>query len=156
MLIIKIKEQIVLFFATGTYLGYLPKAPGTFGTLWGIPFFYVLSKLSPLFSLLVLLVGTVFAIFISSLASTVMDMKDPGSIVIDEIIGYGFAVFMLPFNLKTVVLTFIFFRIFDIAKPWPIKLADEKIKGGTGIVIDDIMAGIFTCIIVHIIIKFWK
>ncbi len=137
-----IKSRVIMFLATGTYTGYFPLAPGTVGTLWGIVAAYGLSMLPLYAAIAVLLSAIALAIPISTQASRVLGKEDPGSVVCDEIVGFMVAAFMVPFTAINIILVFILFRIFDILKPPPVRLL-ERLPAGTGIVTDDVAAGIY-------------
>jgi phosphatidylglycerophosphatase A len=143
------KDKIIIFLATGAYSGYTPFAPGTAGTLVAIPLFPLMVFIGPLWGALLLITATAGAIYVSSEAAAIMGEKDPSAIVADEIVGFAFAVYLLPLTVVNLILAFIFFRIFDILKPFPADWADEKLGGGRGIVLDDIVAGIYACTSVH-------
>jgi phosphatidylglycerophosphatase A len=146
--------KISTFLATGAYIGYMPVMPGTFGTLWGVPAAWAISTLSPTEQALVILAATVLSIIVSGRACAALKRHDPSSIVIDEICGYLVGIFLLPFTAFNAILVFILFRFFDIVKPWPVSLLDRKVKGGAGVVLDDIAAGIYTNIAAHLVIRF--
>jgi phosphatidylglycerophosphatase A len=95
---------------------------------------------------LVLLAATGVAVVLSTRGAAILQQKDPGIIVIDEIIGFLVANFLAPPSLAVLLSTFVLFRIFDIAKVFPIKSL-ERLPGGTGIVLDDVMAGVYALII---------
>ncbi len=138
------------FLATGFYIGRIPVAPGTFGTLLGLPLFYVLAGLSPKVWGLVVVLVAVIAIVICHLQERYSAEHDPGKIVIDEVAGYLVATWALPWNFTTVASSFILFRILDAAKPWPISWMDRKVKGGFGTVVDDLAAGAATLALIHL------
>lgn len=140
------------FVATGAFVGNSPYMPGTFGTLWGIAIAYFTSCLSPLWQITIILLVTAVAIITAGVTAREAGSKDPSSIVCDEIAGALAGFFMVPFTIFNALLVFIIFRFFDILKPWPIDLIDQKVEGGTGIVLDDIVAGLFTAVIVHSIL----
>jgi len=146
--------KISTFLATGAYIGFIPVMPGTFGTLWGVPLAWAVSGLAPLWQLLAIVAVTAVSIPIAGRASTALGRPDPSSIVIDEICGYLVGIFLLPFTAFNAILVFILFRFFDIVKPWPVSLLDRKMKGGAGVVLDDIAAGIYTSIAAHLVIRF--
>ena len=148
-----IKEKLALFFATGSYFGYAPFAPGTVGSLWGIPLAFLVAEAGPIAGAIIIVIVTLAAIPIATKASKILNKKDPGSIVCDEIAGFAVAAFLVPFTATNMILVFILFRIFDILKPPPIRLI-EKLPDGTGIVMDDIAAGLYTNICVQLIIRF--
>ena len=146
----KFRERAVLFVATGFFIGRIPVASGTFGSLIGLPLCFLLSRLNFLQSLVVILAFILFAIGIASAAEKILKLKDPGQIVIDEIAGLMVALAGLPFNLKTVLAGFIVFRVFDILKPFPIRILDTRVGGGSGVVLDDVLAGIYSNLVVRI------
>ncbi|MBW2412497.1 MAG: phosphatidylglycerophosphatase A [Deltaproteobacteria bacterium] len=148
----KFRERAVLFLATGFFSGHVPFAPGTFGTLIGLPICFLLSRFQVgLFAICVVLF-IFFAIKVASAAEKIIKQKDPAQIVIDEIAGLLVVYVGLPFNLQTAVFGFIIFRVFDILKPFPIRLLEKKIKGGSGIVFDDVVAGIYANLILRLAI----
>lgn len=151
-------EKCSIFAATGFYVGKIPFAPGTFGTLVGIPLAFLVFKLIS-FSLVVAVVFAVLfcllSVYISDKASAALNQKDPGCIVIDEIAGYMVTMFALPFTFMSVAAGFVFFRIFDIAKPPPVGALDKRVSGGLGIVLDDLAAGVYAHIALRIFLHFF-
>ena len=148
----KFRERAVLFVATGFFIGSVPVAPGTFGSLIGLPICFFLSRLNFLQSLIGILVFILFAIGIASAAEKILNQEDPGQIVIDEIAGLMVTLAGLPFNLKTVLAGFIIFRVFDILKPFPIRILEKRVGGGSGIVLDDILAGVYGNLLIRLVI----
>ena len=138
--------------ATGFFIGTVPVAPGTFGSLIGLPVCFLLSRLNILQSVICILVFILFAIWIASAAEKILKQKDPGRIVIDEIAGLMVTFAGLPFNLKTALGGFIIFRVFDILKPFPIRILDKRVGGGSGIVLDDVLAGVYGNLILRLVI----
>ncbi len=132
------------FLAFGFGAGLAPIAPGTFGTLAAIPFFLLLNSLGPFFYLAALLVSFIAGVGLCARAAESLNAHDHPGIVWDEMVGLWVALFLLPFSWSALLLGFILFRLFDIAKPWPIYLIDRRLGGGMGIMLDDIVAGIFT------------
>jgi phosphatidylglycerophosphatase A len=135
-------KHVLLFFSTGFFIGNIPFAPGTLGSLLGIPIWFVLSKFDPGISLGFLALFVPFAIWAAHVSSKFLNQKDPGCIVIDEMVGMVVTLAGLPFHWVTCLLGFALFRILDIFKPFPIRWIDQNTGGGTGIVLDDILAGI--------------
>lgn len=138
-------HYIYMFIALGFGSGKAPKAPGTFGTLMGIlpvlltagtPYWVRASVFIALFIL-----GTVS----SGYHGRHTGIKDAGEVVIDEIAAYYMIFLFFPVNIVTVITGFVLFRIFDITKPWPIKRF-EALDGGVGVMMDDIIAGIYSII----------
>ncbi|MBW1891852.1 MAG: phosphatidylglycerophosphatase A [Deltaproteobacteria bacterium] len=148
----KFGQQAVLFFSTGFFTGYLPFAPGTFGTLPALPLCYLLSTRTPGVSAVFILVFIALAVLLAHSSEKMLGKKDPGSIVIDEMAGMMVTLAWLPFNFFTAVAGFVVFRLLDIFKPFPIRYLERKIAGGAGIVIDDVVAGIIANITLRIII----
>jgi len=104
--------------------------------------------------LLIVVVMALAGIWICQKASDATGKHDHGGIVWDEIVGYLITVFMVPFSVTALVIGFILFRLFDILKPWPVSWADKKVKGGLGIMLDDVIAGIVSCVILHML--YWQ
>lgn len=147
------KKHIIMFFATGAYSGYSPFAPGTAGTIVAIPVAYMIHRVGPILGIQALLLLIAVSIYFSDEAARILGKKDPGMIVIDEIAGFCVAAFALPFTFVNIIIAFILFRIFDILKPPPVHLA-EAFPGGTGIVMDDLVAGLYALIIAQLIIRY--
>ncbi len=150
----KLTDKITIFLASGFYVGKLPFAPGTIGTLLAFPISFLLSEISASFSAPFISIFLLISIFLSDKASRIIGKKDPSIVVIDEIVGMTLTLMFIPFNLVTAGLGFIIFRILDIFKPFPINYM-EKFKGGIGIVLDDAVAGILGNIILRLIIHFF-
>ena len=136
------KDSTVILLATGCYVGKIPVAPGTAGSLLGILGCLILSKIQLSVAVLVVVIIIVLAMRIATEAEKILNEKDPGCIVIDEIVGMMVALLGLPFNWANVVAGFIFFRIVDILKPFPIDRLERRFSGGVGVVVDDLAAGI--------------
>ena len=149
------RQEAILFLATGLNVGKIPFAPGTFGSLIGVPLGFVLAGLKLTQAIACAALFICFAIWISHVAARVLKEKDPGCIVIDEVAGMMVALIGLPFNLATAVVGFIFFRILDILKPFPIRFLDNRVSGGLGIVADDVAAGIIANLLLRIIFYFF-
>lgn len=138
--------------STWFWVGLIPKAPGTFGSLAALPFAWVIQTyLGPL----ALLAGAlaVFGLGCWSSAHYIRDFTetDPGEVVIDEVAGQWIACLLLPPGMLWAWLAaFVLFRIFDIFKPWPIYLLDRHGRGGIGIMQDDMLAGLFAFILLQL------
>jgi len=139
--------------AFGFGSGLAPKAPGTFGTLAAIPIYLLFEPLSLTSYLVVLVLLSLLSFYIAGKSAQMLGVHDHGGIVIDEICGYLVTMALAPAGWQWVVLGFILFRIFDILKPWPINYLDKNISGGLGIVLDDLMAGIYALLSLELIIK---
>ncbi|MBU1404361.1 MAG: phosphatidylglycerophosphatase A [Proteobacteria bacterium] len=143
-------DRLFMTIATGFGAGYLPKAPGTWGSLLALPLHFFLSQLAP--SHYALALGGIFflGVITAGQAEKILDRKDPGVIVIDEVIGMLITLIGAPDNPLIWLLGFGIFRFFDIFKPYPIRIIDRRINGGMGIVLDDVLAGVYSCIVLQI------
>lgn len=141
----------VMFLATGGYVGRIPVAPGTFGSLLALIPCFLLSDLplAETFGIILAFIG--LAVWVANAAEELLKAQDPGCIVIDEMAGMMVTLAGLPFDGLTVVSGFIVFRILDIIKPFPIRTAERYFSGGTGVVLDDVIAGIMGNVLLRII-----
>ncbi len=144
-------SRFILFLATGFGVGYSPIAPGTLGTLVAIPIYYFLSEIPPpLYE--ITLVGFFFlSVWISENAERFFGKKDDQRIVIDEIIGFLVAMLWVPKTVPFIIIGFFLFRFFDILKPFPIRHLEKRLKGGYGVVLDDVLAGVYANIVLQVI-----
>ena len=139
------------FTALGFGAGLIPIAPGTFGSMVAIPLLLLCANLSMVTYLSLTLAGFVFGIGCCRVTARALRMHDHGSIVWDEIVGMFVTFVLIPISGPNLLLGFVLFRLFDILKPWPIRLFDKKVHGGTGIMLDDIVAGALACLVLHAI-----
>ncbi|RFA27018.1 phosphatidylglycerophosphatase A [Alkalilimnicola ehrlichii] len=144
----------VHFLALGFGSGLAPKAPGTFGTLAGIPIFLVLAQFSLPVYLAVTALFFVVGIAICGVAARDAGVHDHPAIVWDEVVGFLITMIAVPAGWGWVILGFCLFRLFDILKPWPIRLLDRYVGGGFGIMIDDVLAGIFALAVLQLLL-YW-
>lgn len=147
-------DRLIMFIATGFGSGYLPKAPGTWGTLPALPLHYLLTLLPLPWHYTALGIIFVIAVLFSGSAEKILDRGDPGIVVIDEINGMLVALLFAPHNYLYWFLAFVVFRFFDIVKPFPIGFVDKRFHGGLGIVLDDFIAGLFTLGCMQLLYKF--
>lgn len=140
------------FLSFGFGSGYMPVAPGTFGTLAAIPVFVLLSQLSTLNYVIILTVMLIAGIYLCGYTSRALGVHDHKAIVWDEVVGYLLTMLMVSPSLLNICLGFILFRLFDIWKPWPINLLDRNVHGGLGIMLDDVLAGIFAAIVLQLVL----
>jgi phosphatidylglycerophosphatase A len=141
----------VHFLAFGFGRGLVPKAPGTFGTLAALPFLW-LSAAWPLWAQGLLVLAVCLAGFwICDESARRLDTHDHPGIVWDEIAGWLLAMLVVPFTWYWLLAGFLIFRFFDIVKPWPIGMADRRLKGGVGIMADDLLAGAFTALVLLVL-----
>jgi len=146
-------HKLIMIIATGLYSGYLPKAPGTWGSLVGLLLFFLLHSLSLPVYLAVTAGLFVVGSFAAGEAEKILDNRDPGVVVIDEIVGIMITMIAVPATPLTMALGFILFRIFDVLKPFPVNFFDQKFHGGLGIMLDDVMAGIYSLIILQLFVR---
>ena len=150
--------MILKFILTGFYIGKIKYAPGTFGTLLAIPIFLLIYDFN-----LIIKISIVFLLFLISLFLLSQSYKkqvfkdiDDKTIVIDEVIGYLIFIVFFDNTLFVLFSSFLIFRLFDIVKPYPISLIDKKMKNALGVILDDIIAGLFSGITLFIIIHVLK
>jgi len=146
-------------FLTFFYTGLSPKAPGTVGTLASIPFgLLFLHYLGPWLLMLITIVTTIVAICVVDSYEAITETHDNQQIVIDETVGVWTTILITSFFVKDIlilsILSFLLFRLYDITKPLFISYIDKEISGGNGVILDDILAGIFAGITNIIIIYF--
>lgn len=137
--------------ATVFFIGYIPFAPGTVTSAFAMAFLWFL-KPSDAFILFILILSFISGIFASKKVQEQSQKKDPSFVVIDEFTGYLTAVIFLPFSFKNLFVGFILFRFFDILKPPPIRQIESRTKGGFSIMIDDIIAGLMTNLLLRILL----
>lgn len=137
--------------ATGFGIGNLGKAPGTLGTLVTLPFCALLLWLGPLVHMIFAALFTPVAVLSAEIVEQDEKTHDLPKVVVDEILGMIIAVVWLPLTWQTLVYGFVLFRFFDILKPFPIGMLDKKMKGGVGVVADDVAAGIIVNIILQLV-----
>jgi phosphatidylglycerophosphatase A len=146
-------KTVAGFFAFGFGSGLAPFAPGTFGTLAAIPLYLLLTTLNwPMYAWLVF-VAFVVGVRLCDVTGGRLGVHDYGGIVWDEFVGFWITLFLVSFSWQNVIIGFILFRFFDIIKPWPIGWLDKKVSGGFGVMIDDVLAGIYALILMQIIIR---
>ncbi len=137
-------------------LGKAPFAPGTVATLVaGIPSVYLLSLLTEPWALVALVLITLAACYFAGKAETELQKEDPAEVVIDELVGFLITLYGFPLSFQTVVLGMVSFRVLDIWKPWPVRVFQERLKGGVAIVMDDAAAGVLAHGFVWVMMKTW-
>ncbi|MFQ6613878.1 MAG: phosphatidylglycerophosphatase A [Fidelibacterota bacterium] len=138
--------------STVGYVGLLPKAPGTWGSLVALVVWYLIRPFTP-DQYIVILTVLIFFLGVPSGARTEsrLGLKDPGRVVIDEWVGQWIAVWFLPREIIPALGAFFFFRLFDIWKPWPVRKFD-RLEGGWGIMLDDVAAGVMALLCMQLIL----
>jgi len=137
------KRGLVIVLASWGFLGYSPIVSGTVGTVGAIPLFLLATLLPTAVYAVLLIAFILFASWISGLAESEFGQKDSGKIVIDEVAGYLVTMFLIPVTWQYVLYGFLAFRFFDIVKIPPARQFDRNVKGGFGVVMDDVFAGIY-------------
>ncbi len=139
----------VHFLAFGCGSGLVPKAPGTFGTLAAVAFYLLLQGLDFWVYLGILVAASVIGFWLCGKTAEDMGVHDHPAIVWDEFCGFWLTMVAAPAGWLWIVLGFVLFRLFDIVKPWPICWLDKKVHGGVGIMVDDLVAGLFALMIMQ-------
>lgn len=138
--------------AFGFGSGLSPVAPGTVGTLATVPLYLWMAQLSLPIYAVCLSILIILSMLIAGRSAELLGVHDHSGIVIDEVCGYLLTMMFAQFAWQWIIVGFVLFRIFDIIKPWPIRMIDKSVRGGFGIVVDDLMAGIYAAICLQIII----
>lgn len=139
------------FVAFGLGTGAMPFAPGTFGTLMAIPFYLLLQPL-PLWAYLLFTVLFILgSSWLCHRISEEINVSDHPGMCLDEFAGFFVTMIHAPAGIGWVVLGFVLFRFFDICKPWPIRWIDSNVHGGFGMVLDDVVAGLFAMVVIQVL-----
>ena len=123
--------------------GLMPFAPGTFGTLVAIPFYLLIAQLDLPYYLAFILLAFGLGVYLCQYTSAALGVHDHSGIVWDEFVGFWITMIAVPVTWQWIVAGFVLFRVFDIVKPWPVKVADKRMTGGFGIMFDDVLAGLY-------------
>lgn len=137
------------FLALGFGSGCAPKAPGTFGTLAAIPLYLPLQHLSLGYYVGMVIATFLLGVWVCGRTSRDLGVHDHPSIVWDEVVGYFVTMLAAPTGWLWIVLGFGLFRLFDILKPWPIRVVDKRVAGGFGIMFDDVLAGVYAWLVLQ-------
>jgi phosphatidylglycerophosphatase A len=147
-------RRLIILLATWWGVGFCPLAPGTLGTLAAIPLFLLLSLL-PLWIYLLCVLGIgLAACWAAGRAEQIFGEQDPRGVVIDEVVGFLAVMIALPSTWPYLLAGFCLFRAFDVLKPPPIRFVERKVKGGYGVVLDDVLAALYAHITIRILIFF--
>lgn len=137
------------FAAFGFGAGAIKIAPGTFGTLVAIPFYILLQDLPLLMYISITAALFLLGVWLCQITTRDLGVHDHSGIVWDEIVGYLITMVAAPAGWLWIALGFALFRLFDIWKPWPINLLDRHVKGGFGVMIDDVTAGVYAWLVMQ-------
>ena len=143
------------FLSLGFGSGLAPWAPGTFGTLAALPLYLLMQPLPLAAYLLITLLAMLVGFYLCGETARALGVHDHSGIVWDEIVGFMITMAAVPLDWKWIIVGFVLFRFFDIVKPWPIKWIDSKVSGGIGIMLDDVLAGVFAWLGLQVIIILW-
>jgi phosphatidylglycerophosphatase A len=148
------KNILANWVSTVLKIGYLPIAPGTWGSLAAIAvWFIIIDSISTITFIVVIVIIFTFGVYTSSVTERYLKKKDPSIIIIDEWVGQWITLLFLHKSLKWGLVAFALFRLFDIWKPYPIKTI-EKIQGGWGIMLDDVVAGVYALLVLSVL-RIW-
>ena len=145
--------KLAFIFSSALGTGLLPVAQGTFGTLAGIPLVIGSAHLNPFVGGVLIFLFIILAVWSSDVSCNLLAREDPAEVVIDEVAGILMTFFLLPFSWLHLCFGFVLFRLFDILKPYPVRHL-EKLKGGLGIVADDLLAGVYANLSLRLLIQF--
>ncbi|MCX7793451.1 MAG: phosphatidylglycerophosphatase A [Thermodesulfovibrionales bacterium] len=146
----KSRQHFFIIIASLFYTGFIPLAPGTCGTLLALLFFMFFKIEGILF--IVFFIGISFlGVYVSDRAEDILKERDSRHIVIDEFTGYMVSIAGIPADMKNLFIAFFLFRLFDIIKPFPIRSVERRFKGGLSIMLDDIIAGIYSNIVLRLL-----
>ena len=152
-------RQLLVFIATGAWSGYAPFAPGTFGSIVGLVasclIFAPIWRRSPAAFLLIFAIVFVLGCWIAGRAELILGEHDSSKIVLDEVLGMVATMFLNPNGMNRTGLIslaagFALFRIFDIIKPFPASLIDRRVRGGTGVMLDDMAAAVYANLVLQV------
>lgn len=148
-------DTIILFIGSLCYTGFVPFASGTVAVaLWGVPLAYLLLEVlqisAPIYAV-ICVVFTLVSVWVAGESDRVLNEKDSKKNVIDEIPGYLIALIGLPATAPVLIVAFFIERAIDIVKVWPANVIERRFPGGWGVVMDDVVAGIYTAIILHLL-----
>jgi len=146
-------NHFILLLATGFGVGYSPIAPGTLGTIVAILIYYFLSEISPPLYEITLIGFFFLSVWVSGNAEIFFGKRDDQRIVIDEIVGFLITMLWVPKTIRFLIIGFFLFRFFDILKPFPIRRLEKRLKGGFGVVLDDVVAGVYANIVLRLIYR---
>ena len=144
-------KNILLLIATFFNIGKVSKAPGTVATFATIPLWWALSQTGPVVYMIVTILLIPLGIMAAQAYEAQSDVHDSKEIVIDEVVGFLITMVWLPMTWQALVLGFILFRFLDIVKPPPIRQLDKHVKGGVGVMVDDIAAGVIASMVLQFI-----
>lgn len=142
-------RSLYINLATGFGIGRYSRMPGTWGTLLALPIYFLLSESPKAHYLIVIFLLYSIGVYLCTYASIELKEKDPGIVVYDEVVGFLVALYFVPHEWLLVFVAYVTFRFFDIAKPFPIPYIEKRLGTGHAIMLDDVIAGLYTSLIIH-------
>jgi phosphatidylglycerophosphatase A len=146
------RHDLIVFLATGCFSGFLPGMPGTWGTFAAIPLVMVVHLGPTWMQGVATGLFFLFAVWVAGKGEILLGGHDPPCIVIDEMCGFLVSLLWVPLTPLTLIAGFLLFRFFDIMKPPPIRTVERRLRGGLGVVMDDVLAGICTMILLRLVL----
>lgn len=143
-------NDLVVFLATGCFSGFLPRMPGTWGTLAAIPLIMLVHRGTWWVQAAATGIFFLIAVWIAGRGEDLLGTRDARPIVIDEMCGFLVSLLWLPLTPLTLIAGFFLFRVFDIMKPPPIRSLERRLRGGWAVVMDDVFAGIYTMVVLRL------
>jgi phosphatidylglycerophosphatase A len=134
--------------------GLAPVAPGTWGTLVAVPLYLLLARLPLTYYLVAVVLAFIAGVYLCGYTSAALGVHDHSGIVWDEFVGFWITMIAVPATWQWILAGFVLFRLFDIVKPWPVRVADTKMKGGFGIMFDDVLAALYALTVLQIALHF--
>lgn len=151
-------RRLIIFLASAGYIGYIPVASGTFGSVVGVPLFWLWHRLftgSPVVSVAAFAAAVLAACWIADRAEAYLQEHDSHKIVIDEVVGYVAATLFLTPSPETALLAFFVFRALDVIKPYPANYIDAHFPAGWGVVLDDVVSGFYANAVTRVVLWLW-
>jgi phosphatidylglycerophosphatase A len=148
------RRRLDILFLSFFWVGFLPKAPGTWGSLATLPFLYILGRFNPPYLLFIpfIVIVTIISSFVAESVQKKFELHDPQFIVIDEVLGMMVSwLFIQQHNLTHLFILFLLFRFFDIVKIFPASYFDKKVDHGAGTILDDIVSGVYAGLVYLVI-----
>lgn len=146
------RQKLALCLSLWFGAGLMPVAPGTFGTLAALPIAVFKNNFGTFYEVLILAIVILVAVWASGVSEKLLGRVDPSEVVIDEVAGFLMTIFLLPASWLNLTLGFFLFRFYDILKPFPIGTLERRVKGGAGIVVDDLLAGVYGNLSVRVLL----
>ena len=148
-----VEGKTALILASWFGSGLAPFAPGTFGTLAGVPLVFLMGRLGTLQAVLFVLFFVAVSVWAADVSCRILARNDPSSVVVDEVAGFLLSLFLVPLTFGQICIGFFLFRLFDVLKPFPIRNL-ENLRGGLGVVADDLLAGVYANLSLRLLLFF--